>query len=254
MTGPTIPARDVFAAMRQLPITPVSTLTQHGPLFILAPHPDDESLGCGGLIAACCEAGTPPFVLILTDGAGSHPNSRDYPPARLVELREQEAREAVTCLGLPPDRIGFLRLPDTQAPTSGPAFTNAIGSIAHLATKHRTGPILSPWQHDPHCDHVAAHLMAASLSRDLGYLHLAYPIWGLTLPPDTPMPSPAPTGWRTDITAHLAVKRQAIAAHRSQYTGLITDDPQGFQLPPDFLAMFDGPYETILQVDQPIRP
>ena len=77
-----------------------------GTCLILAPHPDDESLGCGGLIAACVAAGRPPLVAVLTDGAGSHPNSRTYPPDRLRAVRAQEVRTAVGMLGLPPGPDG----------------------------------------------------------------------------------------------------------------------------------------------------
>src|SRR5260370_23871041 len=49
------------------------------------------------------------FRSIVTDGTGSHPSSRTYPPGRLRALREREALQAVTILGLPPERLHFLR-------------------------------------------------------------------------------------------------------------------------------------------------
>ncbi len=45
------------------------------PIVVLAPHPDDESLGCGALLAAAF-AGKGARVVCLTDGSGSHPGSR----------------------------------------------------------------------------------------------------------------------------------------------------------------------------------
>jgi hypothetical protein len=53
-------------------------------------------------------------------------------------------------------------------------------------------------------------------------------------------------GWRLDITASLAAKRAAIAAHRSQHGGVIDDDPSGFVLPAALLAVFERPYEVFL--------
>src|ERR1700722_17819790 len=85
---------------RTLPFGTLDDVTGPGCGLILAPHPDDESLGCGGLIAAGCHARRAPIVAILTDGAMSHPGSKAYPGERLVRLREAEARGAASLLGL----------------------------------------------------------------------------------------------------------------------------------------------------------
>ena len=239
-------AADALRAMAALPFAPLGAVTSNNTALILAPHPDDESLGCGGLIAAASAAGHPLFVLILTDGTGSHPNSRSYPPARLKAVREQEARAAVAILGLPADRIGFLGLRDTAAPASGAAFEQAVAAILSIAEAAGAATVLAPWQHDPHCDHLAAHGMATAVSARCGARHLSYPVWGWTLPPDTPLPGPAPRGVRLGVTAHLPAKRRAIAAHASQHSGLIDDDPGGFQLPPELLDVLIRPYETFL--------
>lgn len=240
-----IRAGDALRAMEALPFGTLDDVAQGGPVLILAPHPDDESLGCGGLIAALCRAGTPPAVLILTDGTGSHPGSRAYPPARLAALRKREARTAVGLLGLPPDRIGFAGQRDTAAPTSGPAFEAAVSDIAELCRARGIGTLLAPWRHDPHCDHEAAHLQARAVAGSLGVRHLSYPVWGWTLPEDWPLPA-GPAGIRLDIAADLPVKLRAIQAHQSQYGSLITDDPAGFSLPAHLLRVFERPYETFL--------
>src|SRR5450631_1369848 len=96
---------------RALPLGSIDDVTGPGRALILAPHPDDESLGCGGLIAACCQAARPPIVAVLTDGGMSHPESKAFPREQLVRLREAEARDAATILGLPQDRLMFLREP-----------------------------------------------------------------------------------------------------------------------------------------------
>lgn len=246
-----ISAAQAFEAMAALPVVPLHAVTGGKPALILAPHADDESLGCGGLIAAASAAGHPPFVLILTDGTGSHPNSRAYPPSRLKSVREQEASDAVGILGLPPGRIGFLGLRDTAAPMEGDGFEAAVAAILSFVERTEAASILSPWQHDPHCDHLAAHLMASEAVARCRVRHLAYPIWGWTLPPDTRLPGPAPRGMRLDIAEHLAVKRRAIAAHASQYGGLIQDDPDGFQLPSNLLEVFNQSYETFLTLHEP---
>ncbi len=243
-----ISAGDAKRAMLSLPFAPLQMITHGQPVLILAPHADDESLGCGGLIAASVAAGHPPYVLIATDGSGSHPNSPTFPPARLIATREREARNAVHALGVAPDRLGFLRLPDTAAPTSGAMFQAAVQAIEATCVRVGAGTILAPWEHDPHCDHEAAHLMATAVADRLGLRQWAYPVWGWTLPDGHPIPRPASSGVRLDITAFLGQKQRAVACHASQYGNLITDDPSGFQLPEELLAVFQRPFETFLRL------
>ncbi len=233
--------------MRDLPVRTLEAIFGAGPVLVLAPHPDDESLGCGGLIAACCAAGRPPFVLVLTDGTGSHPRSRLFPSARLRETRQAEARRAMAALGLGPDRFAFLGLPDTAAPHDGPAFDRAVDAVAARARAVGCTTIAAPWQHDPHCDHLAAHRMTEAVVARLGLRHIAYPVWGWTLPPDEAVDE-AVTGGRLNIERHLAAKRRAIAVHESQHGTLITDDPTGFRLPQHLLAVFDEPFEVFLDI------
>jgi LmbE family N-acetylglucosaminyl deacetylase len=238
-------AAEALRRMRGLPVQDLDAIIGHAPALILAPHPDDESLGCGGLIAAACERRRPPFVVFITDGTRSHPASRDFPPERLRAVREAEAQAALRQLGLATTRICFLRLPDTAAPHEGNGFTQAVKRLADVAARHGCGTVLAPWQHDPHCDHLAAHRMAAALTQRRKLRHLSYPIWGWTLPPAERLEARV-RGARMDIRRHLPAKRRAIAAHASQYGGLITDDPGGFRLLTDFLSLFDRPYEVFL--------
>ena len=240
-----IPAGRVLAAMASLPFGTLDAVAQGRPVLVLAPHADDESLGCGGLIAALCRAGNPPGVVVLTDGTGSHPNSREYPPARLAQVRQAEARDAVRLLGLPPDRIRFAGQRDTAAPAAGPEFDAGVRLVSALCSEWDAATLVAPWRHDPHCDHEAADLLARAVAARAGLRHLSYPVWGWTLPEDHPLPA-LPLGMRLDITPDLATKRQAVLAHRSQYGGLIKDDPGGFVLPESLLQVFERPYETFL--------
>src|ERR1700677_2938230 len=137
-------ANDVIVAMKNLPDAEIDTILGRERPLILAPHADDESLGCGGLIAACCERGQLPFVVILTDGAASHPGSKQYPPQRLRQLRAEEARKAVEKLGLASENLAFFDYPDTALPTS-----QAVSDrVARLARKQGCTVILAPWLHD----------------------------------------------------------------------------------------------------------
>lgn len=241
-------AEDFHRAWRALPFGHLDDIIGGGTCLILAPHPDDESLGCGGLIARCMEAGRSPLVVVLTDGAGSHPGSRRWPADRLAAERANEVREAVGHLGLPADRIVFLNEPDTAAPHDGPGFDRVVSRLAGLVGQEAAcTAILAPWRHDPHCDHEAASLAAASVAELTGRRHVGYPVWGWTLPPDMAIPASPAGGWRLDIRAFQSAKRAAIQAHRSQHGDLVTDDPTGFRLPAGLLSVFEGDCETFLQ-------
>lgn len=242
-------ADEAHRAMRALPVASLDTILGGRSPLVLAPHPDDESLGCGGMIAAAVQAGLVPFVAVLTDGTGSHPRSRAYPPERLRAVREQETREAVAALGLPRERLAFLRERDTAAPTDGAPFEAAVAALGEICARSACKALLAPWKHDPHCDHEAAHLIAKAAAARLGLLHLSYPVWGWTHREDLEIGGPLPRGWRLDISAHLAAKRVAVAAHRSQHGQVVPDDPDGFALPPEFLSLFEGRYETYLRPD-----
>ena len=238
--------RDLHALWRALPKGTLEEAAGSGTCLVLAPHPDDESLGCGGLIAACCAAGRPPVVAILTDGSGSHPGSRAYPPARLAALRKAEVTQAVEHLGLPAERLVFLGESDTKAPRNGVAFDRVTRQLAAWLAAFDCTTILVPWRDDPHTDHEAAALVGEAAARLTNVRLLAYPVWGWTLLPDSIVPDQNVRGWRLEIEAHLPAKLRAIAAHASQYGGLIQDDPAGFQLPANLLSIFDQPWETFL--------
>jgi LmbE family N-acetylglucosaminyl deacetylase len=230
----------------RLPETDIAGLLAGRRPLLLAPHPDDESLGCGGLIAAACDVGIAPVVVILTDGAASHPDSQAYPRAKLRVLREQEARRAVTLLSLPPQNLYFMRAADTSLPAAGAAFEAYVTQLGAIGGRHDCSLVLAPWQADPHCDHEAAALMGARLAADTGWALLSYPVWGWLRDGDEWFDEPRQHGWRLDISAHMARKWQAIAAHETQYGRLIQDSPGGFTLPPALLRIFARPFEIYI--------
>lgn len=243
-------AADYFVAVATLPIGSFWDITRGGGLVIVAPHPDDESLGCGGLIAEACSQGVDVRLIVISDGVGSHPASRRYPPEKLRALRETETWRAVAELGLPSKAICFLGLPDTNVPTDGPGAEAACKVIVDIALECRARAVCVTWRQDPHCDHNAAAALVARARPCLGDARiLAYPVWGWTLTPDTEVGAP-PTGLRFQVAPHAEAKAAAIAAHQSQTTDLIDDDPNGFRLTPDMLAHFAGSFEFFLDADE----
>ncbi|GJE73783.1 PIG-L deacetylase family protein [Methylorubrum suomiense] len=235
-----------FEAVTALPVAAFETILPEGGLVVVAPHPDDESLGCGGLIAQALARGRSVRVVIVSDGCGSHPNSKAYPHDRLRSLREAETVAAMAALGLGAEHIHFLRLPDGGVPSEGPQAEAAAARIADIAREAGARAVFVTWRHDPHCDHTASAAIV-----DLAQAHLpgsafyAYPVWGWTLPPEREVGA-APSGYRLAVEAERAAKRRAVEAHASQVSGLIEDDPAGFQLQPAMIDRLTGPYEWFI--------
>ena len=225
------------------PLRPAGAAAALGRVVVLAPHADDESLGCGGLLALLADAGRPAHVVVVTDGARSHA-SPTWPPARLRALREVEAQRAVRHLGHGP-RVEFLRHADCGLPDEGTAaFEAAADRLQALVADLAPDTVVVPWRRDPHCDHVATWRLAAA-RRDPAVRWVEYPVWAWTDAAAAPRDDEA-AAWRIDVSAALDRKGRAVGAHRSQTTRLIDDDPGGFVLEPAVLAHFERPWELFL--------
>ncbi|MCC3157897.1 PIG-L family deacetylase [Hymenobacter sp. 15J16-1T3B] len=239
-------------ALLDLPLRPAAYAATLGPTAILVPHPDDESLGCGGLLALLRQAHQPVSVALITDGTMSHPHSVRFPPAARRQLREQELRLALRELGVADDALLTVNLPDGAAPhgPGQPGFAEAAARLSHWLHEQQAQTLLLPWRRDPHPDHRATYALAqaalAKLTAPPRQLEYVVWAWQRAAPTDLPRPHEV-QGWRLDIGPVLARKQRAIQAHRSQLTNLIDDDPSGFQLSPDMLAHFAQPFETYFE-------
>ena len=240
---------DAFlASLNDLPRGDLADLAGTGGLVVVAPHPDDESLGCGGLIARACGEGRSVRLVVVSDGCGSHTHSRTHPPERLRALREAETLAAVAELGLAADHVRFLRLPDAAVPCEGEGGQAAAEAVARAARDCAAGAIMVTWRHDPHCDHAASAAIVDLARAALGDIRVFhYPVWGWRLPPETEV-GPRPEGLRLDVGAHSAAKRRAVMAHASQTTDLIADDPTGFRLERSMIDRLCGPEEVYIEV------
>jgi LmbE family N-acetylglucosaminyl deacetylase len=223
-------------------------LARLGTVLVVAPHPDDESLGCGGLIALHTRARQSVHVLFVSDGSASHPNSSSFPPKELARLREREALAALRELGLDDSAATFLKLPDGRLPfPDDEGFPKAVAAVASFLRHADFDSILVPWRRDSINDHRATwHIVQTSLSAAMKTCRLfEYPIWAWTDDADVPSPDEV-TVWRLDIKAARRAKSRATACHLSQVTDLIKDDP-GRRLSRKFLASFDRPWEIFFE-------
>ncbi|MBI5259515.1 MAG: PIG-L family deacetylase [Burkholderiales bacterium] len=143
MSDITPPAHQPLAEHLLLPYHPLRTLGI-GSLLVLAPHPDDEVLGCGGLLALAVAQGVQVRVVVLTDGAAGGD----------AALREAEGRAAAREIGYlrHDDSLQFWRLPDRGlVPDEGLAQR-----LAQTITASRPDWVLAPSPFEIHPDHRAA--------------------------------------------------------------------------------------------------
>ena len=210
------------------------------PAIVFAPHPDDETLGCGGTIIKKLAAGADVRVAFLTDGRTSH--ARLMPPEKLSAIRMDEARVAMEALGLPSDNVSFLKLPSSRlAENAEPAREK----VAELLSRHDPAQVFVPYRRETLADHLAANRAVLSAVRSCGrkVSVYEYPIWFWTHWPWMKLP---PAGrraipgrlrsnvlaslrllkdfrWRVYIADVLDKKRAALDRYASQMTRLLPD-------------------------------
>lgn len=130
-----------------------------GNLLVIAPHPDDEIIGAGGMILAALERGNSVHILYLTDGEGTnvHPI-----PERIRSEREHITNSVLHALGIPKDNIFRFHLPDGYIPRRGGYQFNAVVDwLAALINKIKPDRVLATHSldHWPY-DHVACSELA----------------------------------------------------------------------------------------------
>jgi LmbE family N-acetylglucosaminyl deacetylase len=225
----------------------VLPFAQRRKILVVAPHPDDETLGCGGLISLSTQTGSAVYVVFVTNGTASHRKSRAWPRARLAAQREREACHALACLGLENARRVFLRLSDANMPMpEDPAWRNAVAAVGDILQRFAPDLVILPWRRDPHCDHRASWLLAQHALRRVSSRPetLEYAIWLDEFGELGDRPeSDEVEVVRINIDGVLERKRAAVAAHLSQTTDLIADDPDGFRLTPQTIARLTQPAE-----------
>lgn len=230
--------------MTDAPVRPATLgdLSGGAPLLVLAPHPDDESLGCGALLAAAFE-GPGAHVVCMTDGGASHAPSPDWPRTRLATLRAAELEAAVAALGGTRGDITRLDLPDAGMEDMADSHDAIAARIVSLARQTGARTLVAPSARDPHCDHVATAAIAARAAALGALRHLSYAIWSRWRGD-----APEPPACRFDTAPQRARKARAIACHRSQLGCVAGLDPGGFRMAPDFVALFRDHDEIFSEV------
>ncbi len=223
--------------------------------LVVAPHPDDGVLGCGGLIARRRADGCAVHMIVVTDGSASHPGHPTVSPSQLAALRREEEREAMRRLGVDQAALEFLDAPDGRLDRLGPTESETIeGRICSTLLRVRPDEILLPCRCDGSSEHDAffALVARAAARTTLNPRILEYPIWSWWNPCRTLQPLfTARRVWRADVGQFHSIKRHALCAYVSQ----VDPTPPWTQpvLLPDFVSFFTAPSEYYFEME-PLSP
>lgn len=212
-----------------------------GRLVLLAAHPDDETLGAGGLIAALAARGVAVEVVVATSGEASHPDSPTHTREDLAALRQAELHDAVAQLA-PGAAVHVLDLPDGGLAAARTELDAALAAIVGPAAADTV--LAAPWRSDGHTDHDTAGLAAAALARTLGLPLLEYPIWLWHW--GTPADIPADLAVLPLGSAAAAAKVRAMAVHVSQVEPLSAAPGDEALLSQAVLAHFERSFESFV--------
>lgn len=215
---------------------------ENASVFVVAPHPDDELLGAGGLMALLKKAGREVHVVLVTDGSGSHHGSSIWSAQRLAAVRPHESREALDALGLHDVHIWQVAIPDGSV-------ADQERQLAEVLT-WRIRPadvIVTTWRLDGHPDHEATARACSRCIASLEATLLEMPVWGW----HWMSPGEAAFPWERACRVALPPdilqrKRRAAEAFVSQ-TRPDPSIPQDAVLPSWALERLLRPYEVFIR-------
>lgn len=229
---------------RTLSVLPEATLRPCDLAVVLAPHPDDETLGLGGTIATLLARGSTVIVVTASDGESSHPKSMTVSPDELRALRLNETRTALRVPGSGQRGNVLnvqLHLPDGKLAAVQEDMTDEL-----LKFLGPSDLCFSTWEHDGHPDHEAVGLVtkAAAARCDAQLVEFAVWTWHWASPDEPTLP------WRrarrvTLSGDDLRRKHHAIETYLSQIRPL--SDAPGYEtiFSASDLAHFQRPYEVV---------
>ncbi len=209
---------------------------------VVAPHPDDEVLGAGGLMALLGALQRDVMLIAVTDGTASHPGSTRWPPQRLAQERPLETLRALAELGLSHLPIWRLGFQDGELAAHEPDLAKALSG--HLQARD---VVFTTCQFDGHPDHEATARACLSSAAITGVPVLQMPIWAWHWAEAGDPRLPWASACQLKLPPGIAdSKRKAAGAFVSQTT---PDDMsrEGCVLPPAALARLLRPTEVFFR-------
>ena len=209
---------------------------------IVAPHPDDEILGCGGLIQRLDKLGYQIVLFAVTNGTASHPGSSLYTPEELNRIRPAETRKALEELSLQQAILRIaLDIEDGKVAEQRELLRQQLYSYLQP-----NDVLITTFVHDGHPDHEITGQVTQQLATELQLPCIQVLIWAWhwATPGDTRIPWTVAHQFRL-TEEELSSKTRAARCFKSQ----IESDPTTEQapiVPEHALQRVLQPYEVYL--------
>ena len=147
---------------------------------VIAPHPDDETFGCGGMIALRRNMGSRVVIIFLSRGEASHRSCCDTAVGKISTKRREHATDAMSVLGVDATNLYWLGLPDAYIPTRNDSqFADAVSALSELLVEIKPQIIYVTHPLDGWPDHTGATeiTLAAIEHQNIGCSVHYYCIW-----------------------------------------------------------------------------
>lgn len=235
----------VWASSSRLRKLPALELGDVDRTLVLSAHPDDETLGAGGLISRLAALGVSVDFLIASNGEASHPNSPTHSAIEIRARRREELSAAAAVLA-PRASVEFLGLPDGRLSEYGDELGDAVRARTHGEQKTL---VLAPWAGDGHPDHEAIAMAARGAAGTDAFTLREYPVWlwHWSAPDDVTVPWPLFRRCDLDPTERR-LKNEAIQQHRSQIAPLSSQPGDEAVVDSHALPYFQRDFEVFLQI------
>lgn len=234
-------AWQAWAGLHLLPRTQLRELVPHAArTVVVSPHPDDEILATGGLLAMLARDGAEACVVAVTEGGGSHAGSARWPEPLLAAQRRAESLQGLALLGLAPQTRHAIEVPDGQV------RQHLRTTVCWLRQFLRSDDVvLSTWALDGHPDHEATAQATAMACESVGARHIQAPVWMW----HWASPNDARVPWARMVRLPLSVdamdrKKLALSAHSTQLEPQDTGRPP--VLEPTTTARLMRPFEFFI--------
>jgi len=144
-------------------------------MVVVAPHQDDEAIGCGGALALQLRSGQAASIVVLQDGADGC-EQLGYTRQAMMEMRNGESRRAAAAIAAPPPI--FLNHPVLAEDDA------QIAELAATLVDRKADAVFIPFPLDGHPDHRTANYILAGALRKIPWQVrvFGYEVWGLSIP------------------------------------------------------------------------